>query len=87
MNLQKVSIVRNRGQLTIPEQIRRAAKWLEADSAVSISMAKANEIVIKPQKKVFDKKEILKKVKKAQAIKGRGTISAAEFLEIDRASH
>ena len=38
-------------------------------------------------KKMLDKKGILKKVKKAQAIKGRGTMSTAEFLEIDRASH
>ena len=87
MNLQKVSIIRNRGQLTIPDQIRKAAKWLSSDSAVSVTMVKASEIIIRPHKKEFDKKEILRKVKKAQAIKGRGTMSAAEFLEIDRASH
>lgn len=87
MNLQKVSIIRNRGQLTIPEQIRRAAKWLASDSAVLVTMNKDDEVVIKPHKAKYDWKKIWEGVKKARGIRGHGTMNTAKFLEKDRLSH
>ncbi|OGY12324.1 MAG: hypothetical protein A3D26_00070 [Candidatus Blackburnbacteria bacterium RIFCSPHIGHO2_02_FULL_44_20] len=57
-------------------------------SAVSISVIKPDEIIIKPHKKEYDWDEIWEAVRKARAIKGKGkAISAAEFLEKDRRSH
>ncbi|OGM32490.1 hypothetical protein A2803_03415 [Candidatus Woesebacteria bacterium RIFCSPHIGHO2_01_FULL_44_21] len=87
MNLQKVSMVRSRGQLTIPDQIRKAAKWLSTDSVVSVSMVKQDEVILKPHKPKYDWEKIWKGIRKSRAVKGRGAMSAAEFLEKDRQSH
>lgn len=85
--MKTVSIIRDRGQLTIPESIRRVATWATPLSAVSISVVKPDEIVIKPHKKEYDWDKIWEMVKKSRAIKGKGTGSAAEFIEQDRQSH
>lgn len=83
-----VSIVRDRGQLTIPESVRRVVSWITPMSAISISVVKPDEIVIKPHSRYIDKDQIWENVRKARAIKGRGkTTSAAEFLIKDRQSH
>jgi len=86
--MKTISIVRDRGQLTIPDSIRRVVPWITPMSAVSISVIKPDEIIIKPHKKEYDWDEIWEAVRKARAIKGKGkAISAAEFLEKDRRSH
>ena len=86
--MKAVSIIRNRGQLTIPDSIRKAVKWAVPMSAVSITVVKPDEIVIKPQQPNVDWQEIWDGIYKARAITGKtkGT-SAAEFLQHDRASH
>ncbi len=57
-------------------------------SAVTISVIKPDEIVIKPHRKQYDWDEIWTAVKQARAIKGKGKASSArEFLEKDRRSH
>lgn len=86
--MKTVSIVRDRGQLTIPDSIRRVVSWITPMSAVSISVVKPDEIVITPHKKQYDWDKIWEGVRKSRAIKGKGkAISAAEFLEQDRTSH
>ena len=87
--MKTVCIIRDRGQLTIPDSIRKMISWLTPMSAVTISVIKPDEIVIKPHAKVIDKNQILENVKKVQAIKGKGkpTISAVDFLIQDRQSH
>ena len=86
--MKSVAIVRNRGQLTIPDAIRKAVKWISPMSAVSITVAKSDEIVIKPHVKSINKDQIWESVRKARAIKGKGhTISALEFIIKDRQSH
>lgn len=86
--MKSVSIVRDRGQLTIPDSIRKALNWLNPMSAVTICVVKPDEIVIKPHAKVIDKDQIWENVRKARAIKGKGsTMSAVEFLMKDRQSH
>lgn len=86
--MKTLSIVRNRGQLTIPDSIRKAVSWIAPLSAVSISVVKPDEIVIKPHVKSIDKDKIWKNIKKARAIRGKGpTTSAMEFLIKDRRSH
>lgn len=82
-----VVIIRDRGQLTIPDAIRKAVNWVNPMSAVSISVVKPDEIVIKPHQQTIDKDKIWELIRKSRAIKGRGTGSASEFLEKDRASH
>lgn len=86
--MKAVSIIRDRGQLTIPDSIRKVVHWATPMSAVSISVTKSDEIVITPHKKHYDWDKIWEGVRKARAIKGKGkAISAAEFLERDRRSH
>lgn len=86
--MKTVSIIRDRGQLTIPDSIRKLVNWATPMSAVSISVVKPDEIVIKPHAKLIDKDQIWTNVRKARAIKGKGsTTSAVEFLMKDRQSH
>lgn len=85
----KTVIIRERGQLTIPDSIRRVVNWVTPQSAVSISVTKPDEIVIKPHKKEYDWDKIWLLVKACRAIKGRSKRkeSTVEFLEKDRHSH
>ncbi|MEX0621835.1 MAG: hypothetical protein WD187_02495 [Candidatus Woykebacteria bacterium] len=82
-----VVIVRNRGQITIPDSIRKTVEWVNPMSAVSISVVKPDEIVMKPHKTPENWDEIWKKIEASRAISGRGNESATEFLEKDRRSH
>lgn len=81
-----ISIIRSRGQLTIPDSIRALRSWANPDSVVTITSNQPDEIVIRPHKK-YDWDKIWKGIKKARSIHGTGKISTAEFLEKDRQSH
>lgn len=86
--MKTVSIVRGHGQLTIPDSIRKFVPWAGPMSAVTISVVKPDEIVIKPHKVDVDWDAIWAGVKKARALKGKGrSVSTVEFLEKDRKSH
>lgn len=87
MNIQAVGIVRQRGQLTIPDKIRENFHWLSPSSVVTITSQKPDEIIIKPHKKEYDWDKIWEMIKRSRAIKGKGRGSAAEFIEKDRHSH
>ena len=85
--MQAVSIIRDRGQLTIPDAIRKLAPWVNPMSAVTISVMKSDEIVIKPHKREYDWDKIWEMVKRSRAIKGKGSGSALQFIAKDRRSH
>lgn len=85
--MKSIVIIRDRGQLTIPDSIRKSVNWAAPLSAVSISVTKPDEIVIKPHQVRLDKDKIWELVKKSRAIKGKGLGSTSDFLEKDRASH
>lgn len=86
--MKTVSIIRNRGQLTIPDSIRKVASWATPMSAVSITIIKPDEIIIRPQQSSVNWDEIWAGIHKTRAIKGSGkSVSAAEFLSADRATH
>lgn len=87
MNIQAVGIIRNRGQLTIPDKIRETFDWLTPSSVVTITSQKPDEIIIKPYQAKVDWDRIWEGIKKSRAIKGKGRGSAAEFIEKDRRSH
>jgi len=83
-----ISVIRNRGQLTIPDSIRALREWASPNSAVTISSERPDEIIIRPHKKEYDWDKIWEGIRKSRAQKGKGqTMSAADFLEIDRRSH
>ena len=86
--MKNVVIVRNRGQITIPDSIRKAVGWVNPMSAVSISVVKPDEIVMKPQTQLVDRNKLWEMIKKSRSLGvGRSTQSSAEFLENDRKSH
>ena len=86
--MKSVVVIRDRGQLTIPDSIRKMVNWVTPMSAVSISVVKPDEIVIKPHQTKVDWDNIWEGIKRSRAIKGKGkTSSALEFIQQDRQSH
>jgi bifunctional DNA-binding transcriptional regulator/antitoxin component of YhaV-PrlF toxin-antitoxin module len=86
---QVTSIIRDRGQLTIPDAIRKVAPWAGTSAVVSVSVDAPDEIIIRPHaKQIVDWDKIWKGIRKARAIKGKNeTKSAVEFIAEDRLSH
>lgn len=85
--MKTISIVRDRGQLTIPDSIRKMVSWVTPLSAVSISVIKPDQIIIRPHQQNVDWDLIWKNIKKSRSISGKGKISASEFLQADRNLH
>ncbi len=85
--MKTVSIVRDRGQLTIPDSVRKVVSWITPMSAVSISVVKPDEIVIRPHQKHIDWDKIWDGIRKARSIHGKGKMSTLEFIQKDRLSH
>lgn len=83
--MQTVSIIRKRGQLTIPESIRKIVRWTSPMSAVSV--VKPDEIVIRPHTQLLNQNQIWENIRKSRAISGKGKASAIEFLQTDRNEH
>ena len=84
--MQTVSIIRERGQLTIPESIRKTVRWAAPMSAVSISVLKPDEIVIRPHTQTVDWGKVWENIRKSRAIVGKGNTSASQFITSDRNS-
>lgn len=85
--MRTVSIIRDRGQLTIPNSIRKNVAWATSMSAITISVVKADEIIIKPHQKQVDWDRIWEGIRKARAIKGKGRGSLSKFIAKDRYLH
>lgn len=87
MRLQTTSIIRNRGQLTIPESIRRVVEWASPLSVVSVSIDRPNEITIRPHaaQKKPDWDTIWQGIRLARSFKGKNeTKSANQLISEDR---
>lgn len=87
--MQTTAIVRQRGQLTIPDFIREVTSWITPGSVVSISRNRADEIVIKPQtsQKKVDWDRLWNKIQIARSFKGEYKGSLSEFIINDRQNH
>lgn len=89
MNIQAVGIVRQRGQLTIPDKIRETFDWLTPSSTVTITSQKPDEIVIRPvsaSKKVVDWDKLWNNIELSRSFKGKGG-NLSEFIAKDREQH
>lgn len=80
-------VIRDRGQLTIPDKIRSIRSWASPASVVTVSTIRDDEILIKPYQSTVDWDKIWSNIKKSRAIHGKGKISGADFLVKDRESH
>lgn len=88
--MKAVSIIRDRGQLTIPDSIRKIVRWASPMSAVTISVVKPDEIVIRPHQhqKEVDWDKLWALIGKSRAMKGKGRSgSLSEFIIKDRERH
>ena len=85
---QGTAIIRDRGQLTIPEKIRGALKWPTPNSVVSIAITINSEILIKPYErdKNINWASIWKEIKRVRTFKGKKG-NLANFIVSDRQSH
>jgi len=93
-NLQTTATIRQRGQLTIPDEIRGAKPWLNTNAIVIIKTTPADELLIKPfynfpqgkEDKKTNWKKIWEGVELARSFKGkRGNLS--KFIAEDRERH
>lgn len=86
--MKAVGIVRDRGQLTIPDSIRKLVSWVAPSSAVSISVVKPDEIIIKPHlyQKQVDWDKLWKRIRRVRAFKGKGRGNLSTFIMKDRES-
>ncbi len=84
--MRTVGILRDRGQLTIPDSVRKIAGWVSSSSVVSISIENPQEIVVKPYQALnqIELEALFSAIKKSRAIKGKGDISAHALLATNR---
>lgn len=82
--MKTVSIVRDRGQLTIPEPIRALREWVSPNSVVTITSERPDEIIITPHKKRIDWDKLWKDIKRVRAYKGKGRGNLSAFVAEDR---
>lgn len=87
-NIQGTAIIRDRGQLTIPEKIRDVLKWPSPNSVVSLATTSRNELVIKPYKdeRQIDWSGIWLKIDLSRSYRGKQG-NLANFIAIDRINH
>lgn len=86
---QTSSFIRQRGQLTIPETIRKDADWASPGSPVTVVRTKVDEIAIRPfvPKKPLNWEKLYKQIKRVRSFKGKGKpVSLSEFIAKDRIS-
>lgn len=79
-----ISIIRDRGQLTIPDSIRALREWASPNSAVTITSEHPHEIVIRPHNKLVNWDKLWKQIKRVRAFKGRGRGNLSAFIVADR---
>ena len=88
-NVQGTAIIRNRGQLTIPEKIREEVVWAKPNSVVII-LKRQNELLIRPyeaQQKEVDWDRIWKNLRKIRSFKTENARPASEIIAEDRYRH
>lgn len=87
MNIQTIGIIRQRGQLTIPDKIRGVLSWLTPSSTVTITSQKPDEIIIRPisvNKNAIDWNELWQDIQRVRSYKGKGGGNLSGFIAEDR---
>jgi len=83
---QTTAIIRDKYQLTIPDQIRKYLTWIGTQKVVKIVLLDQEKFLVEPYfEKVTDWQEIWRGLKKAKT-QGR-QISLSEFVIKDREKH
>lgn len=85
--MKTVSIIRDRGQLTIPGKIRKIVDWVNPMSVVSIVVLNSEEIIIKPHSEDINWDDIWAGIEHARSFKGQGNGNLSKFVSEDRQNH
>lgn len=88
--MQSVGTIRNRGQLTIPEEVRRAYGWATVGSVVTISAQKPTEIIIRPYSLISQKidwEKLWNEIELARSYPSKYSGGLSEFIAQDREKH
>lgn len=87
--MEYTAIIRNRGQLTIPDRLREELGWLQAPAPVSLKVENKQTIKITPHKKnkKINKEKLWKLIEEVRSYKGKNKISLSEFIIRDRERH
>lgn len=87
--MQTTLVLRERGQLTIPDKIRKALGWLRPYAVVKLFL-RGDEIILKEyQSSTADSinwKKIWEKIQLARSFKGKKT-NLSQFIMQDREQH
>lgn len=86
--VQGTAVIRDRGQLTIPEKIREVLNWSSPNSVVSVTATSKDELIIRPfeGKKQVDWSMIWLNINLSRSYTGRkGDLSS--FIASDRENH
>lgn len=88
--LQTTAVIRQRGQLTIPDKIRALLSWVAPHSVVTITTRSADELVVKPYtptvEESIDWKKVWEGISLTRSFRGkRGNLS--QFVVKDRSRH
>lgn len=84
------AIIRDRGQLTIPDSIREKFPWVNPHAVVLVDGRGNDEIVIRPYTslhKEVDWDKLWKEIKRVRAFKGKGRGNLSRFIASDRGRH
>ncbi|MEK7079380.1 MAG: hypothetical protein AAB929_04895 [Patescibacteria group bacterium] len=89
MYTQTTAIIRDRWQLTIPDEIRKIVSWAKPQSVVSFRVTAKNELMIKPfelkQEREVNWGEVWKAIREARIISSKGKkVSLSQFIIEDR---
>jgi len=90
--MQTIAVVRDRYQITIPDEVRQLITWAQPKSIVSIKVTDGKELVIKPfESKQEDKvnwEKVWKAIHEARIISASGkNINLSKFIIKDRQRH
>ena len=86
MNGQQTNvIIRQRGQLTLPDAIREKFNWLTPGSVVTID-TEPNKVTLSPYsaRKEVDWNKLWKDLKRVRAYRGKGRGNLSAFVDEDR---
>lgn len=88
---QATAIIRQRGQLTIPDEIRKLLSWLKPNAVVTVKITQKDRVIVQPHSDMIasSKDQWLKTweaIQLARSFKGkRGNLS--KFIAEDREGH
>lgn len=88
--IQTTGTIRERGQLTIPDEVRQIYDWATPGSVVTISAQKPSEIVIRPyspSQQNVDWGRLWNEIELARSYFGKYAGSLSGFVVQDREKH